>query len=134
MNEFELKVPTGLETVGEMVEELAAKGGVDQWGGRKGFNFRLVVNEAIANAKKHGNRLDPETCVHIQLAVSDAKVAVTVRDQGPGFDVSTVPDPTDPDRLEMAQGRGVFLMRKLSDEVAYNEVGNEVTLTFLAPA
>ncbi len=51
-----------------------------------------------------------------------------VRDQGLGFDLNTLPDPTDPANLEKASGRGVLLMRMLMDEVKNNRVGNAVTL------
>ena len=51
-----------------------------------------------------------------------------VQDEGPGFDPSSLPDPTEPANLERVSGRGVLLMRTFMDEVSYNQVGNEVTL------
>jgi serine/threonine-protein kinase RsbW len=56
---------------------------------------------------------------------------VTVRDAGPGFDTSALPDPSDPEHLLMPRGRGVFLMRRLVDQLEYNEKGNEVRLTLV---
>jgi CheY-like chemotaxis protein/anti-sigma regulatory factor (Ser/Thr protein kinase) len=53
---------------------------------------------------------------------------ITVRDEGPGFDVTALPDPRDPEHLALASGRGVLLMRTFMDEVTYNDVGNEVIL------
>src|ERR1041385_8005293 len=58
----------------------------------------------------------------------------TVRDEGPGFDVSTLPDPRDPANLEKASGRGVMLIRTFMDEVRYNDKGNQVTMTKRRPA
>ena len=52
----------------------------------------------------------------------------TRRDEGPGFDPATVPDPTDPANLEKASGRGLLLIRAYMDEVIHNRTGNQVTL------
>ena len=56
------------------------------------------------------------------------KAVFTIRDEGPGFNPSTLPDPTDAANLEKPGGRGVVLMRTFADEISYNETGNEVTL------
>jgi CheY-like chemotaxis protein/anti-sigma regulatory factor (Ser/Thr protein kinase) len=53
---------------------------------------------------------------------------IVIRDEGPGFDVKSLPDPRDPERLALASGRGILLMRTFMDEVTYNCAGNEVTL------
>jgi anti-sigma regulatory factor (Ser/Thr protein kinase) len=64
--------------------------------------------------------------VTARLSRELATFAVT--DEGPGFDVSRLPDPTELANLETPSGRGLFLMRLFMDEVAYNAAGNEVTL------
>jgi len=51
-----------------------------------------------------------------------------VRDEGPGFDPASLPDPTDPANLDRPCGRGMLLMRTFMDNVIYNDRGNEVTL------
>jgi len=51
-----------------------------------------------------------------------------VRDEGHGFDFGSLPDPTEPENIELASGRGVLLMRSFMDEVMFNEIGNEVTM------
>lgn len=65
--------------------------------------------------------------VHSELS-RDAAV-FTIRDGGPGFDVSKIPDPTDPNNIERVSGRGMLLMRTFMDRVEYNDAGNAVTLT-----
>ena len=63
------------------------------------------------------------------VALFSAKQAeFVIRDEGPGFDISQLPDPTDPENVARAHGRGVLLMQTFMDEVSYNETGNQVTL------
>lgn len=66
--------------------------------------------------------------VFIEARIDGIGVEFHIRDQGPGFDVSRVPDPTDPQSLFRASGRGILLMRSFMDLVEYNKKGNSVTL------
>jgi len=70
---------------------------------------------------------DRKICLTVLL--SPEQVRCVIRDQGPGFDISTVPDPSDAANLERPSGRGIMLMRTFMDEVCYNLRGNEVTMT-----
>ncbi len=92
------------------------------------FAVRLALEEALSNAIKHGNRLDPEKTVTVRFSVEPEKVQLIVTDQGQGFDPAAVPDPTTDERLEDPSGRGITLMRAYMDEVIYNSRGNEVRL------
>jgi serine/threonine-protein kinase RsbW len=92
------------------------------------FAVRLATEEAVVNAIRHGNDLDPQKKVVVSFSVTDGKVTVVVSDQGEGFDPAIVPDPTDPRFLEVPSGRGLMLMRAYMDEVLFNEKGNEVTM------
>ena len=67
--------------------------------------------------------------VHVQSRLSRREVVYVIRDEGPGFDSAAVPDPTDPIHLESTTGRGLLLIRAYMDEVAFNEAGNQITLT-----
>ena len=70
----------------------------------------------------------------MHLAISRATGTFTVRDEGPGFDPSKLPDPTDPANLEKISGRGLLLMRTFMDEVRFNATGNEVTMVKTNPS
>jgi anti-sigma regulatory factor (Ser/Thr protein kinase) len=90
----------------------------------------VACAEALSNAAVHGNRLEPARSVLVTVRVEPRQGAVVqVTDSGPGFDVSSLGDPTDPDHLLHPRGRGVFLMRRLVDGVEYNREGNRVRLT-----
>jgi len=93
-------------------------------------NLAVAVAEALSNAAVHGNRLRPGTHVRVSVAVKPRVCAVVdITDSGEGFDVHAVSDPTQPDRVLATGGRGVFLMRRLVDDIEYNEAGNRVRLT-----
>jgi len=92
------------------------------------FAIKLALEEGLNNAIKHGNASDPDKTVEILFEVGPEAAAVTITDQGEGFDPSGVPDPTADENLEKPSGRGIMLMRAYMDEVRYNRQGNQVHL------
>jgi CheY-like chemotaxis protein len=66
--------------------------------------------------------------IHVDVAISRESGRFVIRDDGPGFDPTQVPDPTDPANLTRSSGRGLVLMRMFMDEVQRNASGNEVCL------
>jgi serine/threonine-protein kinase RsbW len=92
------------------------------------FAIELALQEAVTNAVRHGNRNNPTKSVRVGLLVCAHGVWIRVADQGAGFDPSSVPDPTLPENLQRENGRGVFLMRQLMDDVSFNRRGNAVTM------
>lgn len=97
-------------------------------GSRLNLNFRVGVAEALANAMIYGNGSDPRKRVRVQVELSQQAVVMEVYDEGLGFDLTGIPDPTLPENLDRAGGRGIFLIRELMDEVFYNEPGNCVRM------
>ena len=93
-------------------------------------NVLIATMEAANNAILHGNKLDAEKEVNIKFTWSSDKLTLIVRDQGKGFNYRDVPDPTAPGNVEKVNGRGVFLMEKLSDKISFKENGRKVSLTF----
>ena len=92
------------------------------------FDIKLATQEAVVNAAEHGNKYDHSKNVHISCETTDRAVTVTVCDEGLGFDPCCVLDPTLPENILRENGRGVFLMRNLCDEVRFNDKGNKVTI------
>jgi len=89
----------------------------------------LALREAVSNAILHGNRMDPRKLVHVRCCCEGAKgVFIVVRDQGPGFDPNTVPNPLAVENLEAEHGRGIHLMKLAMDEVSFERGGTEVQI------
>lgn len=86
----------------------------------------LLVSEAVTNAIEHGNKLDPSKEVDVEITIADKKIETIVKDQGEGFDPSETDDPLHEDNLLNARGRGVFLLKEISDEVKYLDGGRTV--------
>lgn len=93
-------------------------------------NVLIATLEAANNAILHGNKLDASKDVHISFKWDTLKLQLEVIDQGKGFNFKSVPDPTEPGNVEKINGRGVFLMEKLSDDLIFKENGSKVYLTF----
>ena len=80
----------------------------------------LAVTEATTNAIIHANKCDPTKLVKIHAQLEDSKLLIKIKDEGKGFDPTSLPDPTEPENLLKDSGRGVFLMNVYMDEVKYN--------------
>ncbi|MBY0513529.1 MAG: ATP-binding protein [Gemmataceae bacterium] len=93
------------------------------------FAIRLALEEALVNAIKHGNQLDPEKNVQVSYRVTPDRFEVQITDEGPGFNPDDVPDPTLPENLEKGCGRGVFLIREFMTHVSYHGRGNTVSMS-----
>ena len=98
--------------------------------GEAAFRLRVALGEAVANAILYGSGDRPGAVVRITAGTSPEGLRVTVSDEGEGFDPEAIPDPRSAEGLGRAGGRGLFLLRQLADRVAFNETGNEVSLTF----
>lgn len=85
--------------------------------------IRLALEEALINAIKHGNGLDPAKQVVVDAKITDKSAVFTITDQGPGFDRTCVPDPTDDANLEKTSGRGLLLIESYMTKVKYSDKG-----------
>lgn len=93
-------------------------------------NIMVAVTESVNNAIRHGNKFDKDKNVYLSLFVEPDLLRFEVEDEGNGFDVDTLNDPTLPENLENPGGRGIFLMKHLCDEVNFTNDGRNVQLTF----
>ena len=129
-----LDIPNDLSSIEEAVDfvmQRCTSCGEDPR--RLRLNLRVGLAEALANAMLYGNARDPSKRVKVEVAFQDSAITARVTDEGTGFDPLSVPDPTCPATLLKANGRGIFLMRKLLDEVHFNDRGNSVTLVLRLP-
>jgi len=91
------------------------------------FALKLAIEEAVANAVKHGHKVGRKL-VRVRYAITPDRVRIDVVDQGPGFDPAAVPDPTVDENRNKPNGRGVWLIYTYMDEVTYHPPGNHVTM------
>ncbi len=93
-------------------------------------NIMIAVTEAVNNAIKHGNSGNKSKNVYLSLFLEDSLIKFIIKDEGAGFNFERLPDPTAPENLEKPGGRGIFLMKHLSDEVEFKDNGTVVELSF----
>jgi serine/threonine-protein kinase RsbW len=93
-------------------------------------NIMISVTECISNAIIHGNKNDKNKLVHLELRMEDDQLKFIIEDEGEGFDLALLPDPTEPENIEKPGGRGIFLIRHLSDDVKFEEGGKKTILSF----
>jgi serine/threonine-protein kinase RsbW len=116
----ELELESRIESIARAAEaaaQVVRRLGLDD---QAAFGVDMAVREAVTNAVLHGNRQDETKKVNVIFRGSPAGLEITVRDRGVGFDLSSVPDPTDPQNLLKASGRGILFMRTFMDDVEYS--------------
>ena len=119
--------PKNVSRVESFVEHLVDKYGIspDVYG-----NILISLTEAVTNAIIHGNDNDKTKTVQVRLKKQENILAFLISDEGGGFDFDNLPDPTAPENLLKIGGRGVFLMRQLSDDVVFYDNGSTVEICF----
>lgn len=106
-----------IELAEQVLAELMAGKGV---GEESTYWVSMALREALANAIKHGNKLNPDTRVGVDLVCEDERLRIEVVDEGQGFDVNALADPTAPENVLRQSGRGIFYMRHFMDEVNFS--------------
>lgn len=125
-----LNIPSKIENlriVEKAIDELSAEFNLNSelYG-----NILIAAIEAANNGILHGNKLDENKNINVTFTVTESNLTITVKDQGQGFDYLHIPDPTSPENIEKINGRGVFLMEKLSDKINFFDNGSKVELIF----
>lgn len=118
--QIKISIPSKIESIDEAVMktvEFAQYVGFDE---DAIFGIDMAVREAVANAVKHGNKLDESKQVDIELRHSDKDFQISIRDYGEGFLVEDVPDPTNPENLMKPDGRGILFMQNFIDTVEWH--------------
>jgi serine/threonine-protein kinase RsbW len=128
MSATELCIPSDLaeaRRVQGIVEEALHAAGFSE---HDIFAVKLALEEALVNAIKHGNQMDPDKRVSIIYRVTADRFEIRITDEGEGFNPDDVPDPTDPRNIERPCGRGLLLMRGFMTLVEYHGKGNCVSM------
>lgn len=91
-------------------------------------NILICLTEAVNNAMIHGNQLDEHKEIMVTCHEHEHHIQFIISDEGSGFDPKKLPDPTSEERIESEGGRGVFLMKQLTDEIHFLNHGRTVKL------
>jgi len=116
-----------LRQIEQFVDEIAVE---FQLNSEKYGNILIAALEAANNGIVHGNKLNDKELLTLTARKDTTGLYITVVDNGKGFDFNSIPDPTIPENIEKLNGRGVFLMQKLSDKIKFFNNGNTVELKF----
>lgn len=124
-----LRVPSDTARVEEAVE-LVARHLEAHFADRHAvrFNCRVALSEALTNAITYGNCGDLSKHVLVRVQFGRTAIEMEVEDEGAGFDPELIPDPTQPDRILNPDGRGIFMIQRLVDEVRFNPRGNAICM------
>ena len=129
-----LRLPSDVECIEEAVELVTRHCLAGHEATHKTrFRLQVVLSEALSNAIVRGNREDRRKWVDVRAELGPEAIRLEVTDEGPGFDPRAVPEPIRPEQLDEANGRGLYLIRKLVDAVEFNERGNSICMTLRRP-
>jgi serine/threonine-protein kinase RsbW len=124
------RLESNLESVNQAEQaatEMAAKAGFDE---EDVSRISMAVREATVNAVLHGNHYDPKKRISVVFENTGGKLVLKVADEGPGLDLSKLPDPLAPENLLKQSGRGIFLIKAFMDEVEIRNLqpGTEIIM------
>lgn len=130
LEKYHLELPSSVEQINKVEQLVDALKEDLAFSDEIYGNMIVSITEAVNNAIIHGNGQDETKKVSVRLATDANHLIFVIEDEGKGFDYNNLPDPTAPENLEKPTGRGVFLMKNLSDMVIFNEAGNQVEIHF----
>lgn len=128
LRKFVIKIPSDIgciKKVSSKIVELLLRNNVHE---DRIFDIKLCVEEAVRNAIVHGNNSHKKLRVKIVYWIEGGNINIEVEDEGKGFDHSKVDDPTLDENILRNCGRGVFLIKKLMDDVRFNKSGNNIKM------
>ncbi|MAT54890.1 MAG: ATP-binding protein [Saprospirales bacterium] len=125
-----LKLSSNVRSVSKVepfVEKLVSRYNLDP---NRKCDILVSLTEAVTNAIVHGNCESEDKMVKVRSKKEKDCISVQVSDEGQGFDMNTLPDPTTPERIHECGGRGVFLMKQLCDNLRFYNNGSTVEMSF----
>jgi serine/threonine-protein kinase RsbW len=125
-----VKIPSDMSNLfraENLIDDLAEK---LEFGDELYGNISVCIIEAVSNAIQHGNANDVTKIVLLDYKVIEDTLVFTISDEGNGFNLDSVPDPTLPENLENIKGRGIFLIRNLADKVTFEDRGAIIMIQF----
>ena len=125
-----VQLPSILELIPSAIDDLLKRiGSAVELSKEDSFQIRLILEEAIANGVCHGNNYDTGFKVDISITVENDLVKMSIKDEGKGFNHQNILDPIKKENLFKPIGRGIYLIKKIADDVKFNDPGNEIIIT-----
>ena len=121
-------LPSDLSEVHRVQADIEEALQSNRFGDSDVFAIKLAVEEALVNAIKHGNQMEPDKTVRVAYSVTDEQFSIRIEDEGIGFSPSEVPDPTAEENIERPCGRGLLIIRNFMTSVDYVGRGNIVVM------
>lgn len=125
---FSESIPSKLEVLHELIPRLLKKFKAASMHDDDMFVLQLALEEALVNAIKHGNKMNPDLLVAVTIQLSSDEIVITIKDKGEGFDHEVVSNPTQEENINRLSGRGVFLIKNLMDTVEYFDQGSGIRM------
>jgi serine/threonine-protein kinase RsbW len=132
---LDVSLPGDIREISPVIDSIMAI--INEMGCAAGreFEVELALNEALANAIKHGSAHDPSKQIQCCVACDHARgMLIVVRDAGPGFDPASIPSPIVGQNVFSTGGRGIYLINRLMDEVRFEKGGTEIHMRINPPA
>jgi serine/threonine-protein kinase RsbW len=132
---LDLTLPGDIESISPVIENIMTI--INEMGCAAGreFEIELALNEALANAIKHGSAHDPSKQIECCVACDHTRgMLIIVRDSGPGFDPTSIPNPVVGQNIFSTGGRGIYLINQLMDEVRFEKGGTEIHMRMNPPS
>ncbi len=120
-------IPSRIEEIGGVMDEVKTYLERKGYEGEKYRRLMGALYEAVSNAISHGNKEDERKSVSIIYCDGEDTFQIKVKDEGGGFDSSSIANPCSPDNINKPRGRGIFI-QNFVDEVSFNKKGNEITM------
>ena len=130
-NNFTLTIPSDSVHLGKVDKLCTEVIQLCEMNESDGDDFAIAVTELVNNAIHHGNKNDINKNVFINIRIKESNLEASIRDEGDGFNPDQIGDPLDPQNLMKESGRGIFLIKKLTDSLDYNfsQKGTEIIIT-----
>ena len=132
MNKFELSLKSNRSEVRKFEELLEKANREFGLAMEKFINFQIACSEALINAIVHGNKEDESKHVYLSIEYNEVTLTCRIKDEGKGFDIDALPDPTSQENLLKESGRGIFIMKSLVDEFHCNSSPNGTEFILIA--
>jgi serine/threonine-protein kinase RsbW len=124
----EFVIPSDLTEARRLQEQIERQLQQSHYHDKEIFGIRLALEEAIVNAIKHGNQMDPGKTVQVRYRILPDRFEASVTDQGPGYNPTDLPDPLADENLERPSGRGLFLIKHYMTDVVIHPPGNRLAM------